>query len=512
MRNRMLVWVIWVSLLAGPVVAQQADWPPVKVDLTPTVSGSRVTFEIKVTNVVDWNLTDFTLKASLPAKTSFVEAHADFDGAVVNFDGQDASFFVIGLPAKATIGVRYTVDSGDAQGKINGPQLWAGWKGRLPGQALFDRSGQSISALIDAPAPGINTVEDARAHGLAVVEVSGNAYEQGRQRGQRLADEVKAQANLHLGAILPRSFGGNRAKWLEALRPLIDSADSDVIDELRGLADGSGVPFEDLQLVNFSVYLAGMDSTAAGSMDCSVLATVGSANQKTSLLLGRQQEAVDDDILPVLLIRRFNDARPARLDVVQPAVLEPAAAITARGLFWEGHAAFTKEAVPAHAADLFSLVTGALRSARSLDDLQTELTARPRLKAMNSVIADLSSGEVRGLELSSGRKSVVRPDKNGILISTNHFLAPDMASLQPPSVNRSLTRYARLNTLALSRPGLLGLDDVQSFLHDPQVSTGAGLSLVVDADARRLRLWDQGRRRWFEIALADVFGSSSLGQ
>ena len=512
MRNRMLVVVIWVSLLAGPAVAQQAAWPPVKVDLTPTVSGNRVTFEIKVTNVVDWTLVDFTLKSSLPAKTSFVEAHADFDGAVVSFDGQDASFFVIGLPAKATIGVRYTVDSGDAQGRINGPQLWAGWKGRLPGQALFDRTSQSISALIDAPAPGLNTVEDARAHGLVIVEVSGSAYEQGQQRGQRLAAEIKGQVGLRLGALLPRSFGGSRTKWLEAVRPLVDGADRDVIDELRGLADGSSVPVEELQLVNFSVYLAGMDSTAAGAVDCSVLATVGAANQKASLLLGRQQEAVDDDILPILLIRRFNDARPARLDLVQPAALEPAASITARGLFWEGHAAFTKEAVPADAADLLSLVTGALRSARALDDLQAELTARPRLKAMNSVIADLSSGEVRGLELSSSRKSAVRPGKDGILISTNHFLAPEMANLQPPSVNRSLTRYDRLTKLAQSRPGLLGLDDIQSFLHDAQVSAGAGLSLVVDADARRLRLWDQGRRRWFEIALADVFGSSSLGQ
>jgi isopenicillin-N N-acyltransferase like protein len=517
MRNRMLVWVTWgavwvwiVGVFPVPALAQQAAWPPIKVDVIPTMSGSRVTFEVKVTNVVDWTLVDFTLKGSLPANTTFVEAHPDFDGAVVSFDGQDASFFVIGLPAKATIGVRYTVDAGDQMEKVNGPQLWAGWKGRMPGQALFDHSRQLVSSLTSGGRG--NTVEDARGHGLTIIEVYGSPYEQGQQRGARLSSEIKAQVTAHLGAVLPRSFGGSRSKWLEAIRPLVDGADRDVVDELRGLADGSGVSLEDLQLADFSTYIAALDSAAASSASCSVLATVGSANQKASLLLGRQQDVAADSVAPVLVIRRFVDGRPARLDLTDPASLDPAAVVTSNGLFWEGHAAFSKESVPAHAADLASAIDSTLSSARTLDDLQTGLTARPRLRAMNAVVADLTSGEVRSLELSSSRAATSRAGKEGILISTNHFLMPDMADLQPPSVNRSLTRNDRLNKLATSRRGQLTLDDIQTFLHDPQVSPGTGLSLAVDADAGRIRLWDQAHKRWFEISLADVFGSSSLGQ
>jgi isopenicillin-N N-acyltransferase like protein len=515
MRNRLLVWVTWailcvwgVSILPGPALAQQAAWPPIKIDVIPTVSGSRVTFEVKVTNAVDWTLVDFSLKGSLPVKATFVEAHADFDGAVVSFDGQDASFFVIGLPANATIGVRYTIDAGDEIQKVTGPQIWAGWKGRMPGQALFDHSRQLISSLASGRG---NTVADARAHGLSIVEVSGTPYEQGQQRGARLASEVKMQVVAYLGAVLPRSFGGNRGKWLEAIRPLVDGADHDVVDELRGLADGSGVPLEDLQLANFSTYIAALDSTAAGSASCSVLATVGAANQKASLLIGRQQDSVDS-VAPVLMVRRFTDGRPARLDLTQPASLDPIVVITSDGLFWEGHVAFSKEPVPADAADLVSVVNSALTSARTLDDLQKGLSARPRRRAMNSVIADLTAGEVRSVELSSSRASSGRASKEGILISTDHFLTPAMAGLQPPSVNGSLTRNDRLNKLATSRRGQLTLDDIQTFLHDPQVSVGAGLSFAVDADAGRVRLWDPAHQRWFEIALADVFGSSSLAQ
>lgn len=513
MRNRMLVSATWaivclwiVSLLPGPALAQEAVWPPIKVDVMPTVSGDRVTFEVKVTNVVDWTLVDFTLKGSLPAKATFVEAHADFDGAVVSFDGQDASFFVIGLPAKATIGVRYTVDAGDEVDKITGPQLWAGWKGRMPGQALFDESTKPLSELA---ADNVDTVKDARAHGLSIVDVYGSPYEQGQQRGAGLASQIKLQVAAHLGAVLPRSFGGNRSKWLEAIQPLVDGADRDVTDELRGLADGSGVPLEDLELANFSAYIAAVDLTANGSAQCSVLATAGGINQKASLLLGRHQDAAEDSAPPVLIVRRYVDGRPDRLDLTQPASLDPAVVITADGLFWEGHVAFSKEPVPADSDDLFSLVGSALRSARTLDDLQSGLTARPRMRAMNSVIADLSSGEVRSLELSSGRAAAGRAGKEGILISTNHFLTADMADLQPPSVNRSLTRNDCLNKLAASRRGQLTLDDIQTFLQDPQISTGTGLSLVVDADARLIRLWDQAHGRWFEIALADVFTGSS---
>ncbi len=512
MRNRMLasvtwaiVWVWIVSVLPVPALAQDAAWPPIKVDLMPTVSGNRVTFEVKVTNVVDWTLIDFTLKGSLPAKATFVEAHADFDGAVVSFDGQDASFFVIGLPAKATIGVRYTVDAGDQVDKLTGPQLWAGWKGRMPGQALFDESAKTLSSLAS---DSVNTVKDARAHGLSIVDVYGSPYEQGQQRGAGLASQIKLQVTAHLDATLPRSFSGSRDKWMEAIQPLVAAADPDVVDELRGIADGSGVSLEDLELANFSGYIAAADLSANNSAQCSVLATVGAANQKDSLLLGRQQDAATDTTPPVMIIRRFVDGRPDRLEVTQPATLSPAAVITSDGLFWEGHVAFSKEPVPAPAIDLLSLVDGALRTARTLDGLQSGLTAQPRLRPMNSVIADLTSGEVRSLELSTSRSAVGRADKDGILISTNHFLSADLTDLQPPSVNRSLTRNDRLNELAAGRRGQLTMDDIQTFLHDPQVSNGTGLSLAVDADARCIRLWDQVHGRWFEIALADVFSGS----
>jgi hypothetical protein len=315
-----------------------------------------------------------------------------------------------------------------------------------------------------------------------------------------------------LDTILPTAFGGNRARWLEAIQPLLTQADKDVVDELRGMAESSGVSLEDLQLVNFASYVASIDTQAPSSAACSVLASAGSANEKDSLLIGRQQDMVATEAPPVIIVRHFNDRRPAQLELTQPALLEIAAAITANGLFLEGHPAFTKETIPAHATDLFSLIGTALRSARSLDDLEQALTSRPRLKAMNATLADLTAGEVHALELSSSRSALNKPDKNGILVSTNHFLSPDLDALRPPTVNRSLIRFDRLSKLAIDRLGHITAEEMQAFLHDPEVSDGTGITLIVNADAGYVRLWDQTHGRWFELALADVFGSSSVSQ
>ena len=89
--------------------------------------------------------------------------------------------------------------------------------------------------------------------GLRVVRLSGTPYELGRQHGEALRDEVRAAVGQVLGYFrsylkvpIVRSLAVNW--WLDSAwdqaRPFIPQAYQ---EELRGLADGSGVPLRELR-------------------------------------------------------------------------------------------------------------------------------------------------------------------------------------------------------------------------------------------------------------------------
>ena len=88
--------------------------------------------------------------------------------------------------------------------------------------------------------------------GLRIVHLSGTAYELGRQHGEALRDEVRASLHRVLGyfrGYVKIPFVGTWLAnwWLDspwkAAQPFLSA---DRLDELRGLAEGAGVPLWDV--------------------------------------------------------------------------------------------------------------------------------------------------------------------------------------------------------------------------------------------------------------------------
>ena len=112
----------------------------------------------------------------------------------------------------------------------------------------------SLTPLASSLAP---EVAEAAAHveqrdGLRVVFLEGSPYEIGHQHGQLLADDVRATVGRTLGYLrsylkvplvdrLAANWWLDRS-WKQS-RPHVPAA---YLEELRGLADGSGVPLREL--------------------------------------------------------------------------------------------------------------------------------------------------------------------------------------------------------------------------------------------------------------------------
>ncbi|MBI2104006.1 MAG: hypothetical protein HYT90_00290 [Candidatus Omnitrophica bacterium] len=104
-----------------------------------------------------------------------------------------------------------------------------------------------VSCLLSQPCAAVASDD-----GLRIVELSGTPYELGRQHGDALREEVRASVAQVLGffrGYLKVPWAGGLAVnwWLDrAWAQAVPFVPADALEELRGLADGSGVPLREL--------------------------------------------------------------------------------------------------------------------------------------------------------------------------------------------------------------------------------------------------------------------------
>src|SRR5262249_28123937 len=104
-------------------------------------------------------------------------------------------------------------------------------------------------------APAENTREDTMPtqpiEPFPFVSVSGAPYERGRQHGQAAAARVRRSAELYNGTLDKLGFTGQRAtELIRKFAGQIEAFGPHYIEEMRGIADGSGIPFDHVLMIN----------------------------------------------------------------------------------------------------------------------------------------------------------------------------------------------------------------------------------------------------------------------
>ena len=103
-----------------------------------------------------------------------------------------------------------------------------------------------------APFTGIVDTVGTGTDRIKVVVVKGNPYEMGKQLGTLLADDISASLGDFLQAVR-KEYGDEvdvdwllKGAWLDNV-PYIDER---VLEEMKGMAEGSGVPLEEIQMAH----------------------------------------------------------------------------------------------------------------------------------------------------------------------------------------------------------------------------------------------------------------------
>jgi isopenicillin-N N-acyltransferase like protein len=285
-----------------------------------------------------------------------------------------------------------------------------------------------------------------------VLRLHGSPYEQGIQQGQAAGQPI-ARNWAQIRTLIESLIGGRR-EWYRGLvdrnRGYIADIDPDTIEELTGIADGSGMPLDDVLAMNLPMYTS--LRRARIIEECSVYGASASVTRdgRTYLLKTRDQPVDQFQFEHVVAYRTNGDGH--RIVEVNAAgiITNPGSGINDAGLAVGTAGSWSKRHMDVHLADLGQAhampdMHFLLRNAGTVGEAHAVLRDAPRLAGMNIIVAD-RTGAIGTVEVTRDG-ALLTLAEDGISVITNHYLHPSLRPLNdPPEQNPS--SYARYDTIA----------------------------------------------------------------
>ena len=368
--------------------------------------------------------------------------------------------------------------------------------GTVAGLALSSTFGCRRSG--EEPAPATAPEID-----FPFLEVSGSPYEIGLAIGRRFGDQVREGIRRRRDWFdgLRRFMDEDRATRLEPFVAAAEQHFPHTLEELRGWADGAGLPVEDLLTLNLKAELAALRAVAAPETPgCSTLAL--SHGGRTLIAHNEDGHGAYHDLM--FLVRVAQPGRPAFLCLTYPGILcgngpainEAGIAVTTN--FIGGLA--VRPGVPRY------VLSRALLGARSLDEAVAIVTHPDRAFAFHYNLGSRDEGKILSVETSVERSSV--QEVHGLYVHTNHLLHAEMAETPQDAAyveSSSMSRYRVLSEKAQRFDGRLdevGEETLVELLSshegapyspcrhpDGEVSGATLGSALIDAGAGDVRLY-----------------------
>jgi isopenicillin-N N-acyltransferase-like protein len=288
------------------------------------------------------------------------------------------------------------------------------------------------------------------------IRVEGAPAARGRQYGHAAAALVRH------GIASYRDVFEHRAdlSWDDAVVhartfvPAIEAFAPRSLEEMRGIAEGAGVPFDAILVLNCRSELMFAAARRRGETppgECTSFAATPEATADGHMLLGQNWDWVPfaREVCVLLEVRR-EDA-PSFATIVEAGMLAKV------GMNEAGLGLCTNTLVSARDANRvgvpYHVMLRALLDAESVDDAGRILGSVERALSANYLVADKSGRATNFETIAGGQQEIhaTRP-QDGLIAHSNHFLAPAFAPIDAYVANspHSLTRLADIRQ---------GLDD-----------------------------------------------------
>ncbi|GLY82138.1 C45 family autoproteolytic acyltransferase/hydolase [Actinoallomurus iriomotensis] len=291
--------------------------------------------------------------------------------------------------------------------------------------------------------------------GIGLVEVEGSAREQGRAQGVALRSEIGDNLRLVERVLKRLEADGHTAEYLRLLRDnerFVARHSPDTLEEIVGIAAGSGFAYDQILALNLPVYQVRQFQR----LECTQILLRGQATRDGSTLLAKTRDLASGPFHQVLIRRVLPSGRWVVEANISGCVTWPGIGINSDGLALSSSGAWSKRQPVDWARIsegwLLANTSELLRHSTSVRSLRDNLAEHPRLTPVILTAADRESAAVFETTATTQQEIEVSGSHS---VRTNHYLSAGLAALAPTEREYPSThhRIGRATSLIESRLG-----------------------------------------------------------
>ena len=278
-----------------------------------------------------------------------------------------------------------------------------------------------------------------------LVEVQGTHREMGCQVGEACREQVQHSIeNAHI--LIDQSYSTLELTWQGATiqsrkyLPFAEERYPQYVDEMRGIADGANVSFDDVMVLN------AMEAVTMDALHLTRCTSMAVNEQRTAdghVLAGHNEDWVPEDENDVYVISAKPRNDPPFLAMTYGGLL-PNVGFNAYGIAQLIDSVYPNDSrigIPR------LVVSRAVLASRRLSGAIGRTLISHRAAGYNHLLVH-ESGEIYSVEVSS-RKFDILHGTDGYMVHTNHYLSQTMKEIEnePEELISSRVRYFRANRL-----------------------------------------------------------------
>lgn len=308
-----------------------------------------------------------------------------------------------------------------------------------------------------------------------LIEISGPPHERGRQYGQKAASRIKKGTTHYFAQLKELSLDAKGvAELVRDYLPVIEGFDPSYIEEMRGIAEGADIPFEDVVLLNARTEIIKLANPAIRARlktpedpdGCTGVVVMPQATASGRLIHAQNWDWKRECAETAVVLKVRRDDGPDLMTFTEAGALGRcgfnAVGIAITANYLESDRDYRQVGVPL-----------ALIRRKVLENEHLALAMRAvyctKKSAANNMIVSHREGVAIDFECAPDETFQVHP-QNGLLVHANHFVSPvalgklkDTGIFNTPD---SLYRDVRVRDLLQPHIGKITFDSVKNALFD----------------------------------------------
>ena len=305
------------------------------------------------------------------------------------------------------------------------------------------------------------------------VRVEGSSYQRGWQYGTQAAARVRLSVQAYQQAFAHFAGWDWATVQREAARfeAPVGKFRPGYLEEMRGIADGAGLDLTDVLAINVRtevMYAAKARQAPTKQQtpaECSAFASVPAPGQDGPVLIGQNWDWLLHSAQTLVVLEARPDDGPDFVTVVEAGLLAKTG-MNAAGLGLVTNALVT-DADTGEPGLPYHVLLRAILDCATVTEALKVLQAAPRSSSANYLIAHVS-GAALDIEAAPGDFTRLYPlyPEDGLLLHTNHFLAPAISTQTDLSLWAMPSSAVRLQRLRAGRTPKPDIQDFRTLLAD----------------------------------------------